>query len=292
MRTVFSRGTLVGSGTPMRARAPVGARAPGRARAPVGSATRWRAPVGSGACRGIPVGSAACRGTLVGSAICHPAEGRIPGRQSGTGFPAVPLDSLPSRWIPCHPAELPCRPAGLPCRPAELPCRPAELPCHPAELLCHPAELLCHPAEGRISGSEKTNRTQGSISIEAVLIIPAFLLFLALILAIGRTAGVQADLHAAVVSGARTASLESTAASGEAAARQAIEDHLSREGVTCVFLDVSVDARALDLPPGQPGSVSASVTCAVPLADLAVPGLPGQIRITESFATPIDTYSQ
>ena len=139
---------------------------------------------------------------------------------------------------------------------------------------------------------ERSRWDRGSMSIEAVLIIPAFLLFLALIAAIGRAASVTEDLHASVVAGARIASLASSSSAGESAARTAIEDHLSAEGVNCIYIDISINSQALDLPPGQPGEVSATVTCAVPLADLSVPGLPGQIQLTETFSTPIDPYTQ
>jgi len=128
------------------------------------------------------------------------------------------------------------------------------------------------------------------MSIEAVLVIPAFLLFLALIAGIARTAAVRSDVHAAVVEGARIASLETSSTRGESAARDAIVAHLAQQGVTCRALDVTVEAAALDQPPGRPGSVTAAVRCVVPLADLAVPGLPGQVEVAESFTTAIDTY--
>jgi len=130
------------------------------------------------------------------------------------------------------------------------------------------------------------------VSIEAVLIVPAFLIFLALIAAIGRTAAVREDLHASVVAGARIASLAPSSQSGESSARTAMENQLKQDGVTCIDIDISINSYAVDLSPGQPGEVSASVTCTVPLADLAVPGLPGQIRLTETFSTPIDPYTQ
>ena len=135
-------------------------------------------------------------------------------------------------------------------------------------------------------------RDRGSMSIEAVLIIPAFLLFLALIAAIGRTAALTEDLHASVVAGARIASLAPSSTVGDSSARTAIKDHLDEEGVKCTDIDISINSQALDLLPGQPGEVSATVTCTVPLSDLSVPGLPGQIRLTETFSTPIDPYSQ
>jgi len=142
-----------------------------------------------------------------------------------------------------------------------------------------------------IGGSGLRHTSRGSISIEAVLIIPAFLLFLALIAAIGRTAAVRADVHASVVEGARIASMQTGSVQGQTAAEDAIRAHLAQEGVTCLRLDISINSQALDLPPGQPGSVSATVTCVVPLADLAVPGLPGDVTITESFDSALDTYT-
>ena len=127
--------------------------------------------------------------------------------------------------------------------------------------------------------------------MEAVLIIPAFLLFLALIAAIGRTASTQADIHAAAVEGARIASLATGSTAGTTTAHSAAQAHLTREGVTCLALDIVVDAAALDLPPGYPGTVSVTITCVVPLSDLGVPGLPGQITLRDHFTTPIDPYS-
>jgi len=138
---------------------------------------------------------------------------------------------------------------------------------------------------------QRPGRTTGSVSIEAVLIIPAFLLFVALIAAIGRTAGVQEEVHAAAVEAARVASLASSAATGESAGRAAVLAHLAQDGVNCLSLVISINSQSLDRPPGQPGTVTASVTCVVPLADLAVPGLPGQVTIADSFSTPIDPYT-
>ncbi len=129
------------------------------------------------------------------------------------------------------------------------------------------------------------------MSVEAVLVIPAFLVFLALLTAVARQAIVQADVHAAAVEAARTAVQEADSASGETLARAAVDAHLTREGVACLDLTTTVDATALDLPPGQAGEVAVAITCLVPLADLGVPGLPGQIEVTGRFSTPIDAYA-
>jgi Flp pilus assembly protein TadG len=135
-------------------------------------------------------------------------------------------------------------------------------------------------------------RTRGSVSVEAVLIIPAFLVFLALLAAIGRTAMVRDDIHAAVVMGARVASMQTNSTDGKTAATQAISAHLARDGTPCVDREIVVNAAALDLPPGQSGSVTATVTCVVLLSDLGVPGLPGKLTSSESFSTAIDIYAE
>jgi len=134
-------------------------------------------------------------------------------------------------------------------------------------------------------------RTSGSVSIEAVMIIPAFLLFLALIAAVGRTAGAQADIHAAAVEGARITSLASTAAAGDKAAQKAIKAHLTKDKVTCQSLTISINSQVLDKPVGQAGTVTATITCVITLSDLAVPGLPGTITLTDTYAVPIDPYA-
>ena len=133
-------------------------------------------------------------------------------------------------------------------------------------------------------------RTRGSLSIEAVLIIPAFLLFLALLAALGRTTMVSQDVHAAAVSATRVAAQYSTSRTGETAAREVIRTHLKDNRTSCRTLDVTLNTAALDLAVGSGGTIVVTVTCTVGLSDLAVPGLPGEVRITESFSTLVDPY--
>ncbi|MDR2974866.1 MAG: pilus assembly protein [Propionibacteriaceae bacterium] len=141
----------------------------------------------------------------------------------------------------------------------------------------------------------KTGRPQvwsrGSVSLEAIIIIPAFLLFLTLIIGIARVAIAQADLHAAAVQATRTAATAPDPATGDTAARQAISTFLTSESSPCVAPVIETDTAALALPPGQPGQVRVTVTCPVPLSDLMLPGLPGQVTLSGAFSTPIDAYS-
>jgi len=146
------------------------------------------------------------------------------------------------------------------------------------------------PIPRRVGRAGPEQSQAGSISIEAVLIIPAFLLFLVLVAAIGRVAVAHQQVHAAVVAAARTASLQSSPQAGQAAGLQAAQANLARPGLTCVSQSAEVDAAALALPPGQSGLVTARVTCLVSLADLTLPGVPGYITVSESFSAATDPY--
>jgi len=138
--------------------------------------------------------------------------------------------------------------------------------------------------------SSRRRGDSGSLSIEAVLIIPAFLLFLVLVAAIGRVAVAHQQVHAAVLAAARTASQAADAVAGQAAGSAAAQASLDLVGPTCRSLTVELDTAALRLPPGQSGLVTARITCVVSLGDLILPGLPGQVTVSESFGASTDPY--
>jgi len=155
----------------------------------------------------------------------------------------------------------------------------------------HDVGNVITPTWCRSLRQQSVNPGSGSVSIEAVLVIPAFLLFLALIAAIGRAASVQEDIHAATVAACRIASQQTTSAAAQLAAENAITTNLGRQGITCDQLDVTIDTTALNQLPGQPGNITVSVGCTIPLSDLSVPGLPGQVTLTDQFSSAIDPYT-
>jgi hypothetical protein len=60
----------------------------------------------------------------------------------------------------------------------------------------------------------------------------------------------------------------------------------------CQRATVDVDSSGFSTPLGQPGDVTVTITCAVGLADLLVPGLPGSVTVETSFISPIDAYRE
>ena len=51
-----------------------------------------------------------------------------------------------------------------------------------------------------------------------------------------------------------------------------------------------MDTRAFALPVGQPGAVEVTVRCAVPLADLLLPGVPGTVLVEAQASSTLDRY--
>lgn len=125
----------------------------------------------------------------------------------------------------------------------------------------------------------------GSAAVELTLLTPLLLLFILLVVALGRIATARADVDGAARDAARAASIAREAAQAERAGRDAAAATLAERGVTCRHFDVAIDTAGFR--PG--GWVAAEVTCAVDLADLALLRLPGTRAVHARFVAPVDT---
>ena len=131
---------------------------------------------------------------------------------------------------------------------------------------------------------------RGSATIELTVLAPALLALLALVIVAGRiTAAGSAVEHAAAVA-AREASLARDARAAETRAGQAVQASLAGQGIDCATLRSTVDVEQFAMPVGSPANVTVRVACAVPLADVAVPGMPGSRVLTASMTSPIDQF--
>jgi Flp pilus assembly protein TadG len=157
-----------------------------------------------------------------------------------------------------------------------------------------PARADSRGADSR--GADSGRADAGSAALELVVLAPVLLVLLALVIAAGRTSIAQSSVDAAARDAARQASLalNPTAAqqAGVASARQALRD----DGLDCVTETVTVDTGGADagfgVAPGTPASVSATVSCAVPLSDLFLPGLPGAHKMSATFSSPLDVFRE
>lgn len=131
---------------------------------------------------------------------------------------------------------------------------------------------------------------RGSVTLEAVILIPAFLLFVALVIAGGRVAMARQGVQTAAAEAARQASIARTAGEATAKAHAGAQQTLADQQLQCRSSSVVTDTSGFAAPVGTPTSVSATVTCEVDLAGVAIPGLPGSLTITATFQSPLDTF--
>lgn len=135
-----------------------------------------------------------------------------------------------------------------------------------------------------------TRNERGSATVEAVIGVPAFLLLTTLVVLGGRIAIATQAVQAAASDAARAASIARTAATARGDATTAARHSLANQDLACTTTSVTLDTRAFAAPIGTPGQVHATVTCALPLGDLGVPGLAGTKTITATMSSPLDTY--
>jgi len=149
----------------------------------------------------------------------------------------------------------------------------------------------------RRRGTARSGSDRGSAALELIVLAPVLFALIALIIAAGRISIANSSVTAAARDAARQASiaLNPSAAqlAGDASGRAALAD----DGLHCVVETVNVDTgeqndTGFAIQAGTPATVSATVSCTVPLSDLALPGLPGSHTITATFDSPLDVYRQ
>ncbi|HSO05554.1 MAG TPA: TadE/TadG family type IV pilus assembly protein [Candidatus Limnocylindrales bacterium] len=146
-------------------------------------------------------------------------------------------------------------------------------------------------ATDRASATDRARATdRGSATIELAILAPALLAVLGLVIVAGRISTAGSAVEQAAVSAARAASIARDARAAQAGAERAVRDSLRDQGVTCQPLTSSVDVTGFAIAVGSPSSVTVSVRCALPLADVAVPGMPGQRTVTARMTSPLDRF--
>lgn len=131
---------------------------------------------------------------------------------------------------------------------------------------------------------------RGSAAIEAVILVPAFALFVGLLIFAGRTAIARQGVEAVAADAARSASIARTPNEAQVNAEEAIAYSLANNNLRCTSSSVELDVSGLSAPVGTPGMVTATVTCTINLADLSVPGVPGTHTVTATMVSPADAW--
>ena len=133
---------------------------------------------------------------------------------------------------------------------------------------------------------------KGSAAIEAAIILPALIMFLCMAIAGGRIVTSGAKIDSAAENAAREASIHRTARAAQSAAQSAAAESLDDQGIKCASTSVTVNTGGLNVPVGQVGTVTATVTCTVNLSDLLLPGTPGAKTLTSTATSVVDQYRQ
>ena len=135
-------------------------------------------------------------------------------------------------------------------------------------------------------------RERGSASVEAAIAVPAFALFVGLIIFGGRTTVAHQAVESAAVDAARSASLARISSTAETAATTAATSSLANQDVVCAKVTVQVDTDAFTAAVGQNAAVHVTVECILDLDDLAVPGVPGKHTVQARASSSLDTWRE
>ncbi len=136
----------------------------------------------------------------------------------------------------------------------------------------------------------RRDRERGSVTLELAIVFPAVLLLLVVVVLAGRLQVATGAVENAAAAAAREASIARTADAARTAATATAADTLAQQGITCSPSTVAVDTTGFAVPVGRPAQVAVTIRCAIPLDDLAIPGLPGARVISADATSVLDRY--
>jgi Flp pilus assembly protein TadG len=139
-----------------------------------------------------------------------------------------------------------------------------------------------------MSRRQRRGDERGSITVELAILTPVLILLLGALVFAGRVQTSASSVEQAARAAARDASLARTPDAARTVASAAAARELAT--TSCVATSVDVDTSGFSTRIGQDGVVTATVTCTVSMADLAIPGLPGSHTITARATSPLDRY--
>ncbi|MFE3770884.1 hypothetical protein [Streptomyces sp. NPDC059122] len=132
---------------------------------------------------------------------------------------------------------------------------------------------------------------QGSYTLETVICVAVLIPFLGLLAAYGLAGVFDSSVDNAANSAARAASQAIDADAAQTRGRAAAEAALRQDDRNCTSRSISINTAGFSAPPGQAASVTATVTCTIPLSQLSVPGLPGSKTLTATATSAVDQYA-
>jgi Flp pilus assembly protein TadG len=133
---------------------------------------------------------------------------------------------------------------------------------------------------------------RGSSTIELTAISIPLLLLMGVVVAWGMAGAADTGVSTAARAAARAASQSATAEEAQERGYAAAQRVLASHSRHCTGPRISIDTAGFSAPVGEPAQVSATVSCTVPLSRVAVPGMPGNRTISDSFVSTLDQYAE
>lgn len=137
-------------------------------------------------------------------------------------------------------------------------------------------------------GHEHRRRERGSLAIELVILTPLLVIFMMILVGLGRFVEVQGQVAGAARDAARAASDTQDAGTALSSAQQTADADLTG-GSECASTPRVSFGGDTDLAPG--GQVNVVVSCTIRLTGLSLAGFAPTKVITAEASAPIDTYS-
>jgi Flp pilus assembly protein TadG len=138
-------------------------------------------------------------------------------------------------------------------------------------------------------GSRHTGE-RGSVSVEAAILLPVFLLLIVLATVVGRLTVAANAVTIAAHDAARAASVSRDHDRAHDRAVEVARTTLADQGLRCESLRVIPDTSQFSRPVGTPATVEVTIVCDVALRDIAFAGMPGSRQVSATFVSPIDTW--
>jgi Flp pilus assembly protein TadG len=132
----------------------------------------------------------------------------------------------------------------------------------------------------------RRNNDSGSLVVELVVLTPVVFLIALCVVVFGRVSEARQLVTESARAGAEAAAVMPNAQSAQSAAVDSAVVGTNGSAHTCAQTQIVTDVS--HYYPG--GYVRVTVTCAVALSDLSVPGVPGSTTISESSTAPVDPY--
>ncbi len=138
----------------------------------------------------------------------------------------------------------------------------------------------------------RVTREAGSTTLELVIWAPGLLLVIGLLVVAGRVNAANAAVEQAAADAARSASIARTPGAASTSAVTSAQQSLAAQALQCTTVNVTVDTGGFAASPGQPATITATVSCPVRLSDLGIPGLPGTRTVSHTAVSSLDTFRE